>query len=217
MERRSFIKKTGLGISGAILVPNAIASSVMPALVNSQYVPLKETIGQIRHGLLTLPQAGFKNSLISYSWLQDVSKNVFYENGFQEGTNNEDMEIISLLVKDPKTQATDAIQVQKSGEDVVVLREGDSQVISLTKPGFKAVSGKKLKNIKLEIGQLSGFKELSRKVPRGTEVYLQLLKGHMVVNDIDLEPGIGLCLSSMRYLHFKPTQACKFILLYHQT
>lgn len=217
MERRSFIKKTGIGIGGAMLAPGAIASSVLPALVNSQYVPLKENIGQIRHGILKLPQTGFKNRLISFAWLNDASRNVFFENGFQKGQGNEDMEIISLLVNDPRTSAKDAIQVQNDGEDVKVLREGVSQVVSSSKHGFKSVSGKKLKNIKLEIGHLGGFKKLRRKVPKGTEVYIQMLKGHMRVNDISLEPGTGLCLSMMSELQFNPTQACKFILLYHQT
>lgn len=215
MERRSFIKKTGIGIGGALLAPGAIASSVLPSLVNSQYVPLRENIGQIRHGLLQLPQAGYINNLISFRWLDDASRNIFFENGFQEG--NKDMEIISLLIRDPQSSETDAMQIQKAEDDVIILREGVSHTISHAKYGFKQVPGKKLKDIKLEVGYLSGFKAVQRKVQKGTEVYLQMLEGHMMVNDISLEPGTGLCLSYMKDLQFQPTKACKFILLSHKS
>lgn len=69
----------------------------------------------------------------------------------------------------------------------------------------------------MEIGHLGGFKAHKRKVAANIQVYIQLLEGKMVVNDITLEPGVGLCLSSMKSLNIIPTQESKFILLYHHS
>ncbi len=211
------MKKVATGISGVFLAPNLVtASGLFPSLVNSQYVPIREGEGQIRHGVLTLPQAGYKNSLISFPWLHDVSKNVFYKNGFEAESSSDDLEVFSILIKDSESDTMDAIQVQKKGEEIVILREDKSWELSPSKKEFRQIPGKMLKSIKMEVGNLSGFKQVSRKVTKGTQVYAQLISGEVIINDIKLEAGRGLCLSSMKSLDILPRKKSQIILLYHQ-
>lgn len=217
MKRRSFIRQAGLGISGAVLAPNIMANGMMPALVNSQYVPLRETEGQIRHGVFAPPQTGYKNKLISFPWLDDAHKTKFFGQGLPEASAEKDIDITSLLINDPKSGAKDAIQVMNSQEGISVLREGKSFELDTSKKGFTTIPGKKLKKVKMEMGHLSGFKELKRKIAKNTQAYLQVIKGNLIVNDINLEAGIGLCLSETRTLQILPTEACHFILLHYSS
>lgn len=90
-----------MGIGSFLLIPSIANASVFGLANESRLIPLSKLSGQIRHGALILPQIGYKNDHISFDWLDDVTRKVFFENGFQQSQEEKDLEIVSILLTDP--------------------------------------------------------------------------------------------------------------------
>ncbi len=213
MERRKFIRNTGLGIGSFLLMPSIVNADILGTASQSQIIPLAKLSGQIRHGALILPQVGYKNEMIAFDWLDDITRNVFYENGFKASPDESDLEIVSILLTDPQTGDPESIQVQRSKNEVTILyedlewsvkpQEGIQLLVNAEEEGF----------LKIHFGEIQAGKQLEYEVDGQQECYVHLLKGAVTVQNQELKSEYGLGLTIDKNINFEGQESSQFLIL----
>ena len=213
MERRKFIRNTGLGIGSFLLMPSIVNADILGAANQSQIIPLAKLSGQIRHGALILPQAGYKNDLIPFDWLDDITRNVFYENGYKESPDESDLEIISVLLTDPKTGDPESIQVQRSQNEVTVLYE-DLEWTVERKDGIQLLTNAEEEGfMKIHFGTIQADSQLDFEIEKQQECYVHLLNGLVSVQGQEMKREYGLGLTIDKNINFTAKETSQFLIL----
>jgi len=212
MERRRFIKKTSLGLSAFFFLPSFFKESFAKSnAINGELYSFANVNGQIRHGALTLPQIGFKNEQISFDWLHDISRNVFFQNGFIKGKEEEDMEITSILLNPANNNLIESIQIQTKGSETILLVGDQEYRLAHENRGLKLLTGEK--TLELYFGNLETASSETINLEESAELFIYLLKGEMQVNGIDLKRNVGLGLKDIFNLKFECKAESQFLYL----
>jgi len=217
MERRNFIKNTSLGLGSFLLIPSIADASVFGLANESQLIPLAKLSGQIRHGALILPQIGYKNDHISFDWLDDVTRNVFFENGFQQSQEEKDLEIVSILLTDPETGDPESIQIQKVNKEITLLYEDLEWTLDSEMKGLNLLNPEESVFLKVYFGNAAKGESIEYKIDRQTnrevECYVHIFDGSLKVNEQVLENDYGLGLKAKSNVHFEALESSRFLVL----
>lgn len=242
MERRNFIKNTALSIGAMVVLPSLSSNLTGNTLVNAGQVSGNGVVGgaaknflvslnaaapQIRHGLLNLPQLGFKNEKLPFDWLGEIRRNVFFQNGFQESDAQTDIEIVSILFNDVSNDADgqEAIQVQIEVDKTTVLFGAQEWRTIIDSPnnreniengendGLQKIGQNIEGNFALYIGVFESETAYKHAFASNTEVFVHVLNGDLTVNQKELKSDFGLGLKGVENIEIEAQKESKILVL----
>lgn len=187
MDRRKFIKKSGLGLAILSLTPSAIIANTK--ISSLQLKNGKAIIPHIRHGLLNLNLLG-EEDFSGPSWLKTVEVNDFYKSGFKSKSKGDVIRIYSYLID--KGDVLESIQVNLEVDKLEILNEN----------GFKKIKPSSDKNIlfKSDFGEIDLFyTDKTQRLEVQTKLqksHFTLLKGKASVQGQELNENDQLIISS---------------------
>ncbi len=213
MERRNFVRNTALGFTSFLVFPRLVASNNTASSTYAQLIPIHENPGQIRHGLLQLPQLDTPTPVLSFDWLKDVSRNVFFKNGFGASMGKEDMEITSILLENKDHNWADAIQIQQKQEATVILTQEREWQCKHHQNEIILLQNNRHQAINFSFGNLNHSARHLYSPSGKREVFIYLLAGIIKVNGRLLEENVGLGLQTGDAVVFEAVRKSQFVLM----
>ncbi|MEM9917625.1 MAG: hypothetical protein AAF990_05985 [Bacteroidota bacterium] len=214
MRRRLFIARTFLGLGSLWCLPTiANYFSGMGSSGAYQLLPLAAKEGQIRHGLLDLPQISSEAHPLVSDWLLDISRNVFFKNGFVAASDGQDMEIISILLQQPSTRRKDAIQIQHRPSGSVILMEEREYALPHAGNDWVVLEKRENEHLRMVFGHLDASSERVFSLEKEAEIFVFVLQGELMVNDVQLPVHTGLEMTTSKDLHFSVLSDTQLIII----
>ena len=217
MGRRNFIKNTSLGLGSFLLIPSICNASISGLANESQLIPLKQLSGQISHGALILSETGYEKDHIFFDWMDDVTRNVFFENGFEKSQEEKKLEIVSILLTEPETGDPESIQIQKINNEITLLYEDLEWTLNNEMKGLNLLNGEYNGFLKVYFGNAEkgeDFKySINQQINRQIECYLHIFDGSLKVNEELLKNDSGLGIKASNDMYFEILETSRFLVL----
>ncbi len=209
MKRRSFVQNVSAGFMGTFLVPGWYSQNFFPSQPESFKIAVEAGQNQIRHGALSLPQVGKSSFTTPFKWLGEIKRNLFFGKGFQRDSSDSDIEIISVLFKNPITDIEEPIQIQLDKEGITVLFEED-HFYEKKADGIVAIAHKEEANVKMYYGQFRASESFGLDCNNNAEYFIYNLGGELLLNDSEqlaFNEGFGFSkIDKINFTILVPTQ-----------
>ena len=207
MDRRKFVKYTGLAGLAASLIPASLAAYVPDKA--GVLIQFPKALTQIRHGALNLPFAVAKKEM-PLDWVLDVHQNIFLHNGFQRNLD-QDMNVISIALKQEDNFEPLQVNYQKNTTSIL-WKENYIQI-----ENYQAMHKLDIvdEQYTFYFGHLAKNTSLDFPLNLDSDYFVQVLRGKIKNESyhLDTDCGLGLLASNTSTQKFEAMDESWFMII----
>ena len=207
MDRRKFVKYTGLAGLAASLIPTSLAAYAPDKA--GVLIQFPKALTQIRHGALNLPFAVAKKEM-PLDWVLDVHQNIFLHNGFQRNLD-QDMNVISIALKQEDNFEPLQVNYQKNTTSIL-WKENYIQI-----ENYQAMHKLDIvdEQYTFYFGHLAENTSLDFPLNLDSDYFVQVLRGKIKNESyhLDTDCGLGLLASNTSTQKFEAMDEIWFMII----